>query len=105
MAADPVYLGSVWTINETIQMVAAGALRVINHGDFGSYNFYWDQVTGLVTQSFSYGTNYTLLSTTAWAPDTVPSLFNMTTIVLIEGVVIIVLVIALIVLASRRRRS
>jgi hypothetical protein len=125
--SDPVYSGWPIAINETTQMVVAGALRTVNHiiclG--GSLNAYWDRATGLMTElhlgpppasqaiessrdehhseRVLLWQNYTLLSTTAWSPDTVPSLFNMTTIALIEGVVIIVLVIVLIVLASRRR--
>lgn len=107
---NPLYSGSTFTINETSQIVVAGALRTVNHGYYsgGILDIYWDQVTGLMTQLhlFFFGwANYTLLSTTAWGPDTVPSLLNMTTIALIEGVVIIALVIALVIVASRRRRS
>jgi len=107
---DLIYPIGTMVINETIQMMVAGALRTVNHANYygGLLNAYWDQVTGLMTEFRyhpGYWQNYTLLSTTAWAPDTVPSLLNMTTIALIEGVVIIMLVIALIVLASRRRRG
>jgi len=107
---DPIYAGATETINQTTQMTVAGALRTINHASYygGMFNAYWDQATGLMTELhlwfFVWG-NYTLLSTTAWAPDTVPSLLNMTTIALIEGIVIIALVIAIIYVASRRRRS
>jgi hypothetical protein len=104
---DPLYSGAPITINETSQMVVAGALRTINHANYngGMFNAYWDQATGLMTEAqvwFFAWENYSLLSTTAWAPDT---LLNMTTIALIEGIVIIILVIALVIVASRRRRS
>jgi hypothetical protein len=104
---DPVYSGwASGSIGETIQMMVAGALRTINHGSLGDiYDVYWDRITGLVTGYYQSGSgNYTLLSTTAWAPDTVPSLLNMTTIVLVEGLVIIILVVVLIGVASRRKR-
>jgi hypothetical protein len=108
-AGNPFYSGCPWAINGTSQMVVGGALRTVNHANYngGGFNVYWDQATGLMTElhlSFMGWQNYTLLSTTAWAPDTVPSLLNMTTIALIEGVVIIVLAIALVVVASRRRK-
>jgi hypothetical protein len=107
---DALYSGAPETINETTQMVVAGALRTINHGSYygGLFDAYWDKATGLMTQLnlwFLAWGNFSLLSTTAWAPDTVPSLLNMTTIALIEGVVIIVLIVAVIVVASRRRRA
>jgi hypothetical protein len=107
---DPIHSGDTIAVNETIQIVVTGALRTVNHANYygGHLDGYWDKATGLVTElRWSPGghwMNYTLLSTTAWAPDTVPSLLNMTTIVLVEGVVIVVLVIALIVLATRPRR-
>jgi hypothetical protein len=108
--SNPVYFGATETINDTSQMTVAGALRTVNHIAYysGMVDAYWDQATGLMTKLnfwFLGWQNYTLLSTTAWTPDTVPSLLNMTTIALIEGVVIIALVIAVIVVASRRRRS
>jgi hypothetical protein len=107
---DALYSGATVTINETSQMTVAGALRTINHAYYysGAFNAYWDQATGLMTQLnlwFFVWQNYTLLSTTAWTPDTAPSLFNLTTIAVIEGVVIIILVIAVIVVASRRKRG
>jgi capsular polysaccharide biosynthesis protein len=49
--------------------------------------------------------NYTLLSTTAWAPDTVPGLLITVVIALVAGVVIVVvLVVALMALRTRPRK-
>jgi len=107
-ALNPIYVGAAEAINDTSQMTVAGALRTINHIDYygGFFEAYWDQATGLMTElhlmTFVGWMNHTLLSTTAWSA---PSLLNMTTIALVEGIVIIVLLIALIVVASRRRRG
>jgi hypothetical protein len=109
-AGDPMYsTPHSMTINDTVLMLVGGALRAVNHARYPAAGLegYWDRLTGVCTQlhrSGAWWVNYTLLSTTAWAPDAVPSLLTTTVIALIAGIVIIVPVIALMVLRTRPRK-
>lgn len=105
--SDPIWSEADEAINDTILVVVGGVLRTVNHLRYygGEFEGYWDAATGLMIElrlfSRNRWVNYTLLSTTAWSP---LSLWNMTTVALIEGVVIVVLAIALIVVVVKRWR-
>jgi hypothetical protein len=108
-AYDPINLATPLIINETIDMVAAGLTRTVNHLNITMYatryNIWWDKSTGLAVQLTILGPfvlaglgNLTLTSTSLWSPGGLP----ITTLLLIIGVGAIAVVAAVAIVLHRR---
>lgn len=114
-AGDPIFSGSLLTINETVSMFTAGAYRTVNHSNWittsGSYrhDLYWDKQTGLMVRltlrsgssGGPYSQNVTLTSTSPWSAGLS---VDASTLILIGGVVAAVVVAVAAVSLRRRRR-
>jgi hypothetical protein len=102
-ATDPVFSGSVVTINETVQMSFAGASRQCNHlsASGGSINVYWDKATGIMAKINLHTMgwlNMSMTATSLWSG----GLFGLSTTTLIIIAVAGVVIVAAIVLVARR---
>ncbi|WXG47556.1 MAG: hypothetical protein WED05_13015 [Candidatus Atabeyarchaeum deiterrae] len=100
---DLIYPASSNKINDTAQMIVAGATRTVNRlvwSSYGNLAWEWDRTTGLTIRFYiSDGgwDNYTMTATNMWLPDWVLP-------VVIGGAVGAVALIAVAVVIIRRRR-
>jgi hypothetical protein len=107
---DEVYHGSTGLyINDTTWMIVAGVNRTVNYISLmsGLWESWLDKGTGLMVKFnfwFLGWKNYTMISTTAFAPASPPSLFSngWALIAIGEGVLILILIV-LLALRGRKR--
>jgi hypothetical protein len=110
---DAIYLAAPFNINETVDMVAAGVMRTVNHLNItlvtSRYNIWWDKPTGLMVRINIVGPdvspglgNFTLTSTSLWSMPAGPAI--PTTVILIVGAGAIIVVAAAAIVFYMRRK-